>query len=149
MEKMSKFISPKKKLFIKCLQNRRYTCSMYEQSLCSLKIREEQITQTRTPRRIWNGKKCLSSTALKRYYISNVHKIGCAHVQFVNNHYAKFECKGMKIIGVTDYTYQTPKAFWVEIKCLSSTPLKTKKVFIKCAQNGRCTFDIITQSLCV
>ena len=31
-----------------------------------------------------------------------------AHLQCVNNHYAKFEYKGMKTVGVTDYTDQTP-----------------------------------------
>ena len=30
-------------------------------------------------------------------------KIGGAH-QCVNNHYAKFEYKGMNTVGVTDYT---------------------------------------------
>ena len=33
-----------------------------------------------------------------RKYLSNVHKIGGAHHQCVNNHYAKFEYKGMKAI---------------------------------------------------
>ena len=27
-----------------------------------------------------------------------------AHFQCVNNHYAKFECKVMNTVGVTDYT---------------------------------------------
>ena len=35
-------------------------------------------------------------------------KIGGAHVQFMNNLYAKFEYLGMKTFGVTDYTNQTP-----------------------------------------
>ena len=29
-----------------------------------------------------------------------------AHLQYVNNQYAKFEYKGMKSLGVTDYTNQ-------------------------------------------
>ena len=33
-----------------------------------------------------------------------MHKIGGAHVQCMENHYAKFEYKGMKTVGVTDYT---------------------------------------------
>ena len=37
-------------------------------------------------------------------YRSNVHKIEGAHFQCVNNHYAKFEYKGMKTVRVTDYT---------------------------------------------
>ena len=32
--------------------------------------------------------------------LSNVHK-----KEGVNNQYAKFECRGMKTVGVTDYTY--------------------------------------------
>ena len=31
-------------------------------------------------------------------------KIKGAHFQCVNNHYAKFEFKGMNTVGVTDYT---------------------------------------------
>ena len=61
---------------------------------------ELQITQTRHPLSISDGKKCLSSTALKtRKYLLNVHKMGGAHHQCVNNHYAKFEYKGMNTVG--------------------------------------------------
>ena len=44
------------------------------------------------------------------YYqiLSNMHKIGGAQFQVVNNHNAKFEYKGMKPVEVTDYTNQTP-----------------------------------------
>ena len=31
-----------------------------------------------------------------------------AYLQCVNNHYAKFEYKRMKTLGVSDYTNQTP-----------------------------------------
>ena len=49
--------------------------------------------------------KCLSSTELKiRKYLLNVHKMGGAHQQCVNSHYAKFEYKVMNTVGVTDYT---------------------------------------------
>ena len=34
----------------------------------------------------------------------NVHKIEGAHLQCVNNHYAKFEYKEINTNGVTDYT---------------------------------------------
>ena len=40
--------------------------------------------------------------------IGNVYKIVGAHLQYVNNHYAKFEYKRTKTVGVTDYTNQTP-----------------------------------------
>ena len=37
-------------------------------------------------------------------YLLNVHKMKAAHFQYVNNHYAKFEYKGMNIVEVADYT---------------------------------------------
>ena len=50
-------------------------------------------------------KKCLSSRPPKmKSKLWNVHKIGCTNLQCVNNHYAKFEYKGMNTIGITDYT---------------------------------------------
>ena len=30
-----------------------------------------------------------------------------AHLQYVNNHYAKFDYKGIKTVGFTDYTNDT------------------------------------------
>ena len=42
-----------------------------------------------------------------------MYKLEGPHFQCMNNHYAKFENKEMKTIGVTDYTNQTPsKHFW-------------------------------------
>ena len=49
-------------------------------------------------------KMSLLNTSKMRKYLSNVHKMGGAHLQCMNNHYAKFEYKGMKTVGVTDYT---------------------------------------------
>ena len=66
----------------------------------------------------------------------------------MNNHYAKIEYKGMKTVGVTDYTNQTPLHISDGKKCLSSTPVKNVKIFIKCAQNRRCTSSMSEQSLC-
>ena len=76
-----------------------------------------------------------------------MHKIGGAHLLCVNNHYAKFEYKGMKTVGVTDYTNLTPSMHFGWKKCLSSTPVKIEKIFIKCAQNRRCTSSMYEQSL--
>ena len=42
-----------------------------------------------------------------RNYLLNVHNTEGAHLQCVNNNNAKFECKGMKTVGVTDYINQT------------------------------------------
>ena len=76
-----------------------------------------------------------------------MHKIGGAHLQCVNNHYVKYEYKGMDTVGVTDYTnYAPPKHFgWKN--CLSPTPLKNEKKIMKRAQNRRCTSSICVQSL--
>ena len=49
-------------------------------------------------------KKCLSSIPVKNEKKINVHKIGDAHLQCVNNHNAKFEYNGTNTLGVTDYT---------------------------------------------
>ena len=66
---------------------------------------ELQITQTRHPLIISDGKNVLvqhpSEMRKKKW---NVNKIDGAHVQCVNNDYAKFEYKGMNTVGVTDYT---------------------------------------------
>ena len=76
-----------------------------------------------------------------------MHKLGGAHLQCMNNQYAKFEGKGMKTAVVTDYTNQTPsKHFWTE-KCLCSIPIKNEKIFMKCAQNRTCTSSICEQPL--
>ena len=37
-------------------------------------------------------------------YLLNVHKMEGAYLQYVNNHYTKFEYKVMNTVGVTDYT---------------------------------------------
>ena len=80
--------------------------------------------------------------------LSNVHKMGGANLQCVNNHYAKLENKVMKTVAVTEYTNHTlSKHFWME-KCLTSKALKIEKTFMKCAQNSRCTSSICEQSLC-
>ena len=57
----------------------------------------------------------------------------------MNNCCAKFEYKEMKTVGVTDYTNQTPPMHFGWKKNLSSTPVTNVKIFIKCAQNRRCT----------
>ena len=62
-----------------------------------------------------------------------------SHVQCVNNHNAKFESKGMKTAGVTDYTNQTPSKHFELKKCLSSRRPELIKIFLKCAQNIECT----------
>ena len=68
-----------------------------------------KITQTRHPLSISVRIKCLSSTPLKnKKILIKCSQIGGAHLQCVNNHYAKFEYKGIKTFGVTDYTNQTP-----------------------------------------
>ena len=53
-------------------------------------------------------------------------QIGTAHLQCVNNLYAKFEYKGMNSVGVTDYTNLRPPTHYRLKKCLSSTPIKNE-----------------------
>ena len=64
-----------------------------------------------------------------------MHKIEGAHLQYVNNHKAKFELKGMKTFRVTDYTNLAPlKCYgWTDRweKCLGSTPIKNEKKTMK------------------
>ena len=67
------------------------------------KLLELQIAQNQTPSKHFEQKKVQDSQKWKKY-LWNVHKIEGAHLQFVNNHYAKFEYKGMNTVGVTDYT---------------------------------------------
>ena len=53
---------------------------------------ELQITQTlRDTLSISDGKNVVQHPSKMRKYLSNVHKMAGAHLQCVNNHYAKFE----------------------------------------------------------
>ena len=70
-------------------------------------------------------KKCLSPTPVKmRKYLTNVHKIAGAHLQYMINHYGKFEYKGINLVVVTDHTNQTLPSHFGWEKCLSPTPVK-------------------------
>ena len=60
------------------------------------------------------------------FLLPNVHKIGGAHLQCVNNHYATFEYKTNKTIGVKDYTNQTPSKHF-EQKNVQVQPPKMRK----------------------
>ena len=63
------------------------------------KLLELQITQTIHPKPFRSEKNSEFNTRQKlRKYFSNEHKIRDAHLQCVNNHYAKFEYKGMKSV---------------------------------------------------
>ena len=46
-------------------------------------------------------------TVMSCYLINKPKLCPSAHLQCVNNHYAKFEYKGTKTVGVTDYTQIT------------------------------------------
>ena len=76
-----------------------------------------------------------------------MHKIGGAHLQCVNNHYAKFEYKGLNTVGVsTLHELGTPLAFMMEKMFKFNTRKKLEKK-MKCAQNKRCTSSMCEQSL--
>ena len=51
-----------------------------------------------------------------------MHKIEGAHVQCVNNNFAKFENKEMKTVGNTDYTNQTPSKAKKKNRCVYGLP---------------------------
>ena len=61
-----------------------------------------QITQTSHPLSISDEEKCLLK--FNTFHLTNAPKMEGAHFQCVNNHYAQFEYKGMKTLGVTDCT---------------------------------------------
>ena len=89
-----------------------------------------------TPPRHLGWKKCLSSTPVKMWkYLSNVHKIKGAHLQCVNNHYAKFEYKEMKTVWVTDYTNLTPSThFGWKIMFKFNTLKKWENIYQMCTK---------------
>ena len=81
---------------------------------------ELQITQTRHPLSILEGKNVYVQHPSKmENYSLNVHKIRGAHLRYLNNHYTKFERKGMITFGVTDYTNLVP------LKCCRRTDRQT------------------------
>ena len=74
-----------------------------------LNIKELKLLTNQIPPKHLGWKKCLTSTPLKyKKQLSNVHKIEGVHLHWVNNHFAKLEYKGMKTVGVIDYTNQAP-----------------------------------------
>ena len=84
---------------------------------------------------ITQARHLLSKSDGKNVYVQQSSFIKCkqnmrtdAHIQYVNNHHAKFYYKGKKTHGVTDYTNQTPLSISGGIKCLSSTPHKNEKI---------------------
>ena len=54
----------------------------------------------------------------------------------------QFEHKGMKTVGVTDYTNQTPTTHFGWKKMSKFNTCKNVKIFNKCAQNRRCTSSV-------
>ena len=75
----------------------------------------------------------------------NVYRIGGAYLQCMNNHYTKFQYKGMKIVGVTDYTNlthpthfghktDTPYAFWMEKMSKFNTRTKCENIYQMCTK---------------
>ena len=61
-----------------------------------------------------------------------MHKIGGAHFQCVNNHYAKFEYKGLNTVRV--YKLGTPLAFLMEKMSKFNTRQKSEKNYETCTK---------------
>ena len=100
---------------LKRAQYRRCTSSICEQSLGKVWIKRNEnfwsyrLHKLGTPKMLHMdgqmGKKSRFNTHQKwEKTMKHFHKIGDANLQCVNNHYAKFECKGMNTVGVKDYT---------------------------------------------
>ena len=64
-----------------------------------------------------------------------------AHLQCVNNHYAKLEYKVVNTVGATDYTNQTPLGISDGKMSKINTHQKMSNN-MKHAQNKRCTSSI-------
>ena len=60
------------------------------------KLLELQITQTRHPLSILQKKMSLEVQDPQKWKKNQEYKIDCALLQCMNNHYSKFEYKGMK-----------------------------------------------------
>ena len=74
-----------------------WTINMQSLNIKEQKLLELQITQTRHPLNSLDGKNVYAQHPSKmRKYSWNVHKIGGAYLQCVNNHYAKFGYKEIK-----------------------------------------------------
>ena len=64
-----------------------------------------------------------------------MHQIGGAHLKCVNNHYAKFEYKGMNTVGVKRlHKLGTPLAFQMEKMSKFNTPQKCEKNHKMCTK---------------
>ena len=64
-----------------------------------------------------------------------MHKIGGAHVQCMNNLYAKFLYQRMKTAGATDYTNQTPSKHFEQKKMSKfKTPKNEKNIREMCTK---------------
>ena len=86
-------------------------------------------------------------------YIQVVHLLFCVHFMIFFSLFGVlnldiFFCKGVKTDEVTDYTNQTPPTHFGWKKMSKFNTRKNVKIFIKCAQNKRCTSSIYEQSLC-
>ena len=69
-----------------------------------------------------------------RVGLKELGKVGNRNHKYISfKPYAKFEYKRLKTVGVTDYTNQTTPTHFGWKKCLSPTPVKNRKIFIKCA----------------
>ena len=81
-----------------------------------------------TPSKHFTENNCMFKTPKRKKKIfMKVFYVRGAHLQCVNNHYAKYENKRMKTFGVTDYTNQTPPTHFRWKNVLSSTFVKNEK----------------------
>ena len=114
-------------------------------------LSEFQITQARHPLSFADGKNGVVQHPSKmRKKIWNMHKIKGVHLQCVSNHCAKFEYKGMKTVGVTDYTNQRPSTHLDGKNSKSNNRKKWENIYQMCTKWEVHIFNmwtIIMQSL--
>ena len=104
-----------------------------------------------TPPCILDGKMSKFNILQNEKYLSNVHKIEGAHLQCVNNRYSKFQFKGMKTLGVTDYKNQTQSKHFgqkivqvqhpAKMRKYSRNVHKIKGAHLQCMNNNYTKFE--------
>ena len=133
-----------KKIFIKCAQNRRCTCSIYEQSLYKeWKLLKVTDYTNQTPSKYFEQKKCLSSRPRRMIFSPREMCIfgGVLNLDIFLN------INERKLLQL-QITQTRHHLSILDVKMSKiNTPQKWFFFFVKCAQNRRCTSLINMQSL--
>ena len=137
---------------MKHVQNWRCTSSICEQSLGKVWIKRNtnfwsyRLHKLGTPKRL-RTTKCRSSTPLKneKKIMKRAQNRRCTSSIWEQSLGKVWMKRNKNFWSYRLHKLGTPKVLRTD-KCLSSTPLKNEKIFMKCAQNRRCTSSICEQS---